>query len=232
MERDDHYQGNIAQYLLDLNEECATLNFCGGMMFQLVLTNKLKSHLQSIASSSSKQPIIHPQSQSLMARIPNYTKSSNANNISIFHGRELRGIQSANGGMGFVLQLSYADPEGVEVEEQGELSAGKGADVAWSGKAADPQGWSIEEITTYDGWRSDQFRKWRTADTYQSEGFTTFITDFNNAPKGYGLNHRFYLHFDKQNRMWLCAEDGCEGTPVEYGGNLMDKIGGMFGFGK
>ena len=30
MERDDHYQGNIAQYLLDLNEECATLNFCGG----------------------------------------------------------------------------------------------------------------------------------------------------------------------------------------------------------
>ena len=30
MERDDHYRGNIAQYLLDLNEECATLNFCGG----------------------------------------------------------------------------------------------------------------------------------------------------------------------------------------------------------
>ena len=30
VERDDHYQGNIAQYLLDLNEECATLNFCGG----------------------------------------------------------------------------------------------------------------------------------------------------------------------------------------------------------
>ena len=115
-------------------------------MFQLVLTNKLKSHLQSIASSSSKQPIIHPQSQSLMSRIPNYTKSSKANNISIFHGRELRGIQGANGGMGFVLQLSYADPEGVE--EVGELSAGKGADAAWSGKAADPQGWSIEEITT------------------------------------------------------------------------------------
>lgn len=117
-------------------------------MFQLVLTNKLKSHLQSIASSSSKQPIIHPQSQSLMSRIPNYTKSSKANNISIFHGRELRGIQGANGGMGFVLQLSYADPEGVEVEDEGELSAGKGADAAWSGKAADPQGWSIEEITT------------------------------------------------------------------------------------
>ena len=50
-ERDQHYNGNIAQYLLDLNDEGATLNFCGGMMFQLVLTDKLKSHLQSVAAA-------------------------------------------------------------------------------------------------------------------------------------------------------------------------------------
>ena len=29
-ERDDHYQGNIAQYLLDLNDEKSNFNFCGG----------------------------------------------------------------------------------------------------------------------------------------------------------------------------------------------------------
>ena len=26
---------------------------------------------------------------------------------------------------------------------------------------------------------------------------------------------RFYLHFDKKNRLWLSAEDGCEGTPAQ-----------------
>jgi hypothetical protein len=28
------------------------------------------------------------------------------------------------------------------------------------------------------------------------------------------LHHRFYLHLDEGNRLWLSAEDGCEGTPV------------------
>ena len=81
-----------------------------GMMFQLVLSDKLKSHLQTVATSSNdnqqQQPIIHPSSQQLMNRIPNYSKSSYADNISIFHGRELRNIPKANGGMNFVLQLS------------------------------------------------------------------------------------------------------------------------------
>ena len=29
-ERDDHYKGNVAKYLLDLNQEKATFDFCGG----------------------------------------------------------------------------------------------------------------------------------------------------------------------------------------------------------
>ena len=224
-ERDECYNGNIAQYLLDLNDEGATFNFCGGMMFQLVLTDKLKSHLQSVASSSDDQPIIYKEQ--LMNRIPNYKKSSFADNISIFHGRELRGIPSANGGMNFCLQLSYADPNGAL--DESESPPALGAAGTWTGKSLDPQGWSTQEINTYDGWRPDTYRKWRTAELYESEGYTTFTKDFN-ADKGYGLNHRFYLHYDNSNRMWLSAEDGCEGTPDE-GKSFINKLGGML-FGK
>lgn len=71
-DRDEYYQGNVAQYLLDLHNEGATFNFCGGMMFQLMLSEKLQMHLKSVASDSSdegkqKQPVIYPASQSLMA---------------------------------------------------------------------------------------------------------------------------------------------------------------------
>lgn len=227
-ERDEYYQGNVAQYLLDLHDEGATFNFCGGMMFQLVLSEKLQSHLKSVVDAAEKeaqQPIIHPAAQPLMSRIPNYKKSSFADNISIFHGRELRKIPTANGGMGFVLQLSYADPSAALDEDASAVEgSGKGADAFWNGKAVDPQGWSKEEITTYDGWRSDQFRQWRTASMYETEGYSTFGKEF--GQDAFGLNHRFYLHLDNQNKMWLSAEDGCEGTPAD-GSSLMKKLGGM-----
>jgi hypothetical protein len=45
--------------------------------------------------------------------------------------------------------------------------------------------------------------------------------------KASGLNHRFFLHYNNRGRMWLCAEDGCEGTPSEGGRGLMGKIGEM-----
>ena len=54
-------------------------------------------------------------------------------------------------------------------------NAGKGADAAWSGNAVDPQGWSEEEISTYDGWRSDSVRQWRNRERYEAEGFATFL---------------------------------------------------------
>ncbi|KAL7497546.1 hypothetical protein ACHAWT_006456 [Skeletonema menzelii] len=228
-ERDEYYQGNVAQYLLDLHDEGATFNFCGGMMFQLVLSEKLQTHLKSVAADSSnegmqKQPIIHPASQSLMSRTPEYKKSSYADNILSFHGRELRKIPTANGGMGFVLQLSYADPSATLGEVSSSSTAGKGADAAWNGKPVDPQGWSKEEIATYDGWRSDQFRQWRKCSMYEEEGYRTFGEEFGN--EAFGLNHRFFLHLDTQNKMWLSAEDGCEGTPAD-GTSLMKKLGGM-----
>ena len=34
-QRDSHYKGNIAQYLVDLHDSNACFNFCGGMMFQV-----------------------------------------------------------------------------------------------------------------------------------------------------------------------------------------------------
>ena len=236
-ERDEIYGTNIAQYLLDLNDNGATFDFCGGMMFQLQLTDKLRSHLASVASSSSttskhQQPIIHSSSMSLMNRIPNYEKSAFADNISIFHGRELRKVDNANGGMGFVLQLSYADPSGSvsTIDDSSKGRGGgenKGATATWSGTNVDTQGWSNNEILTYDGWRSDKVRQWRDAKMYETEGvkFTNIYGE-----KAFGLNHRFFLHFDDRSRMWLCAEDGCEGTPSE-GKSLMSTIGGML-FGK
>jgi hypothetical protein len=33
-QRDEHYGGNVAQYLVDLHDTKSTFNFCGGMMFQ------------------------------------------------------------------------------------------------------------------------------------------------------------------------------------------------------
>ena len=145
------YISNLIMYVLYFTQKCKKQT---GMMFQLVLSDKLKSHLQTVATSSKdnqqqQQPIIHPSSQQLMNRIPNYSKSSYADNISIFHGRELRNIPKANGGMNFVLQLSYADDnDSIIVDESLAKDAGKGADGLWNGKSVDPQGWSIEEITT------------------------------------------------------------------------------------
>lgn len=130
--------------------------------------------------------------------------------------------------MGFVLQLSYADPSGTLEDVSSSSVAGKGADAAWNGSPVDPQGWSKEEIATYDGWRSDQFRQWRKCSMYEGEGYSTFGSEFGN--EAFGLNHRFFLHLDNQNRMWLSAEDGCEGTPAD-GNSLMKKLGGML-FGR
>jgi hypothetical protein len=214
------------------------------MMFQLVLSDRLRSHLDDVASSAPaessgmerRQPVIRPSSQSLMNRVPDYDRSSMADNVMTFHGRELRGIPNPNGGMGFVLQLSYADPDGetsaLSSGGEGEnaiVPSGKGADSAWNGRAVDAQGWSTEEIATYDGWRSDRVRQWRNAKAYADEGFGDFAMVF--GDDAYGLNHRFFLHYDDRGRMWLCAEDGCEGTPSERGGGLLGKIGGML-FGK
>ena len=110
------YGDNMAQYLLDLHESCAVFDFCGGMMFQLVLTDKLRQHLQTVAFSGDGQPVVCDEAAARMSDMAGYEKSAFADNRRLFHGREIRAVPTAGGGMGFVLQLSYAgtpeDPEG------------------------------------------------------------------------------------------------------------------------
>jgi len=161
-------------------------------MFQLVLTEKLRDDLARVATTQrdDRQPIVFDRSMNMMAKTPNYSKSANADNIKIFHGREIRQVPGAVGGMGFVLQLSSADD--------------------------DPEGWTKPEVEGYDGWGHDTSRTWRTAERHASEGFTAFKNRY--GQRAFSLHHRFYLHYDSSNRLWLSAEDGCEGTPANIVG--------------
>lgn len=195
--RDVEYGSNVARYLIDLHDAEGTFDFCGGMMFQLVLSDKLRQHLESVASANKDQPVIYDASHPRMFNLPNYKQNADADNMTVFHGRELRKVPGAEGGFGFVLQLSYA--------------------------GEDPEGWSKEEILSYDGWGHDSGRQWRKADDYEAEGFQGFKQKF--GENAFGLNHRFYLHYDSENRMWLSAEDGCEGTPSAGKGPLRSIFG-------
>jgi len=196
---------NVAQYLVDLHDAKATFDFCGGMMFQLVLSDALRNHLKKVAASSNgnnnQQPQIFDASKPRMMQIPNYEQSAEADNIRIFHGREIRKVPNAAGGMNFVLHLSLAN-----------------------GK--DPEGWTPQELARYDGWRHDVGREWRKGEQLEQEGFKSFRKTF--GPEAFSLHHRFYLHFDRSNRMWLSAEDGCEGTPAAGSA----RFASLFGFGR
>lgn len=202
-QRDTKYGTNVARYLLDLHDQRGTFNFCGGMMFQLVLSEKLYDYLANVATAEEgkQQPVIYDSSKVRMFQLPGYSKSAEADNIRIFHGRELRKVPNAAGGFGFVLHLSLANSD-------------------------DPEGWSPQEISTYDGWAHDVGRQWRKAADYQEEGFQNFTKKF--GTKAFGLNHRFYLHYDASQRLWLSAEDGCEGTPADSG--FSNPLNRLFGF--
>ena len=135
-----------------------------------------------------------------MRKMQGYNRCAAADNVSIFHGREIRQVTtvlvcfdvlscivatfmtlckvaSAAGGMGFVLHLSLAN-------------------------GADSEGWSQQEIAEYDGWGHDSSRHWRKApqlhkerakscysfnktatcrNTLQQEGFSHFTTKFGAA---------------------------------------------------
>jgi len=135
-----------------------------------------------------------------MQNLPDYQQNANADNVHLFHGREIRKVPTAAGGMGFVLQLSLADGD-------------------------DPEGWTFEEIKGYDGWGHDVGRTWRTGEKLEEEGFTDFRNKF--GPDSFALHHRFYLHKDGNDRIWLSAEDGCEGTPSA--GQASNPLTSLFG---
>eukprot|EP00929_Paragymnodinium_shiwhaense_P075683 TRINITY_DN38723_c0_g1_i1.p1 TRINITY_DN38723_c0_g1~~TRINITY_DN38723_c0_g1_i1.p1 ORF type:complete len:245 (-),score=49.21 TRINITY_DN38723_c0_g1_i1:192-926(-) len=189
--RDAHYGSplNAAQYLVDMHDQSAVFNFCGSLMFQLCLSPKLRDHLAHVAQEKpegGKQPVIYDASHDRLMKVQGYSKTANADNICVFHGREVRDVPGAAGGQGCVLHLSLANE-------------------------ADPEGWTKEEIGDYNGWAPDSRRPWRRGEQLEREGFEGFKKKFGES--SYGLHHRFYLHFDRRNAMWLSAEDGCEGEP-------------------
>ena len=187
--REGSYGKNLAQYLVDLHDTKSVFDFCGGMMFQLVLTDKLRGHLAEVAAKGPDdpaQPVLFDKSKDRLAKIDGYSRGAAADNIQVFHGREIRSVPTAAGGFGFVLQLSHA--------------------------SEDPEGWTPQEVAGYDGWGHDSGRQWRNVPILESEGFGAFKTLF--GPDAFCLHHRFYLHLDRRNQLWLAAEDGCEGQPA------------------
>ena len=120
-----------------------------------------------------------------------HSLDATADNVRVFHGREVRRVPWAPGGGGMVIHLSFA----------GEPSAD------------DPEGWTREEVDEYAGWLSDRQRRWRDGSILLEEGFEAFRERF--GPEAFTLHHRFYLHVDAANEFWLSAEDGCEGVAQE-----------------
>jgi len=189
--RDTHYGTplNVARYLVDLHDSRSVFNFCGCLMFQLSLSPKLREYLGQVADDSSRkelQPKIFDAGFDRMFKTEGYAQNAVADNLCVFHGREVRDVPSAAGGQGCVLHLSLANE-------------------------ADPEGWTERETADYNGWAHDSQRPWRKGEQLEREGFEGFQSKFGTA--AYALHHRFYLHLDSKSAMWLAAEDGCEGEP-------------------
>ena len=185
--RASQYGSNIAKYLVDLHDSKATFDFCGGMLFQLVLSDVLRQKLASVSATSEaggEQPAVYDAKTFRMQHMPGYNKSAEADNVKCFHGREVRQVVNAAGGMNFVLQLVLAGGDDVE-------------------------GWTKQEFVGYDGWGHDRGRVWRKGAMLEQEGYKGFRSKFGEA--AFTLHHRFYLHLGGDNNLWLSAEDGCEG---------------------
>lgn len=56
---DDKFTGNVAQYLVDLHDSKAAFDFCGGMLFQLRLSDMLRADLVERAKSDAGQVTGH-----------------------------------------------------------------------------------------------------------------------------------------------------------------------------
>lgn len=172
--------------MVDLHDSRGTFDFCGGMMFQLVLSDKLRARLAAVGASGAadkQQPVVFDARTARMQSTPRYSQCADADNVEVFHGREVRQVQGAAGGMGFAIHLSDTD--------------------------ADPEGWAPAELADYNGWGHDSGRPWRDMKSWESDGVQNLNAKFGGA--AFGLHHRFFLHLDHASRFWLSAEDGCEG---------------------
>jgi len=186
----------IAQYLLDLNDAKATFTFPGSSVYQLHLSDALQDHLQQAVAGNVKAPQLLDMSHPLITkkgnkRIQDYAGGwSKADNVQLFHGREIVKVPLAKGGMQQVLQLCLAGD--------------------------DPMDWSPEECDSYDaGYTDRRYRKWKSAEDYYNEGVP--LAEIY-GPDAYALHHRFYFHKDVNNCLILSAEqDGMKGVPTFNG---------------
>ena len=83
-----------------------------------------------------------------MSQVPGYDKSNFADDATFFHGREVRKVPNAAGGMNFVLQLSAV------------------ARTRTAGSRGKSDG--------YDGWGHDSSRVWRDGKRLEDEGVAGF----------------------------------------------------------
>ena len=208
-------------------------------MFQLVITDALKDHLLSASfqqndadddddTDTAKEDVMVYQQTPRMHLTPEYQRSSAADNIKYFHGREIRNVPDAAGGMGMVLQLSLAPVSTTTATTATTRTRTK------KQEEVDPEGWTSQEIARYDGWGHDSSREWRQGEQLVDEGYTTFREKY--GPKAYALHHRFYFHQQASGLLpgstpvlWLAAEDGCQGTPATNGNTtILSKLVGLF----
>ena len=115
------YGGNHARYLLDLDANAfTTFNFCGGMMFGVSLSPRLREHLEEVASAGEadpRQPVVYGKEVRRMSMRPEgHDLDARADNARLFHGREVRQAENAAGGGGMLIHLSFAGEPGDDAE--------------------------------------------------------------------------------------------------------------------
>ncbi|KAH8062598.1 hypothetical protein JL722_3520 [Aureococcus anophagefferens] len=183
------YDGRLAQYLVDLHDNKATFDFCGGMLFQLVLSDALRSRLLEAAEQpEAEQPEVYDAATNRMAKMPGYAKNADADNVRLFHGREVRNVPTAAGGMNFVLHLSLANGE-------------------------DAEGWSRRRSPATTAGATTGTRGARARPSRPRAAASP-----SSARRRFTLHHRFW-HLDRTNQLWLSAETAARPpVRVNWGG--------------
>ena len=111
-ERNERYNGNWAQFMLDCESHPATtFNFCGGMKFGLSFTRKLREFLETKArnfgETDDRNVAVQESNVSRMYMMDGYEQSAFADNASIFHGREVRKVSTFGEKSGMTVSYTH-----------------------------------------------------------------------------------------------------------------------------
>jgi len=82
--------------LVQLHNNNAVFNFCGAMLFQLRLTTALRARLQENKMTS--LPAAQPPCKK-MSDLPGYKTTASADDVTFFHGREVRNVKDDAAGL-------------------------------------------------------------------------------------------------------------------------------------